>query len=779
MPLVINTNVASLNAQRQLVKSGDDLMTAMERLSSGRRINTAADDAAGLAISNRMTSQIRGLNQAIRNASDGISMIQTAEGALDETTNILQRIRELAIQSANGIYNDENRATLDAEVQQLVSELDRIAATTTFNGQTLLDGSLGDVDLQVGAQSNETISVSIQALDAKTLGLGSQSADVAGTHTANLAAPLSFSEGDILINGQSIGSFDGATDSFEDLLAQINENIEGVTAFGFNEVEAETTGTGVASGGANDTLSLIITDPNGTQATYVLGATTNLDDLVETVNNQTAGKVTAVLNDENKLVLANNTGATIEWAISGTGNAADITAITGVPAADQTAYGQIGLESDSGNEITVTAGAQGTATDLANIGFQENRGDSTVLGGTLNNTALNFGDLTINGVIIDEEDTDTLQGKVDNINAVTDDTGVIANLKAEDRGAFDLSTISTELITLAAQDFTAMGGGDEVIVINGVSITLSAQATDAVSLAAALDAQFSNTGVHVWVDDDNGDIHMFSETNITLEEGANGADVTAALGFNGTQVGAAGAAVTTSASALTDNDTLRINNTEVVLTDVSSIDAVIADINAQQGTTGVFATTNESGEMVLTSNAAFQVSAGNVNGSKVMHVLGLSSDPTAVLNNAPGLELISINGTPISIEVTTAGATNTGLITQNKPSSGTGFGASISSISVATEPGAQKAINVVDNALDTISAIRSDLGAVNNRLDFTISNLMNVSENTTAARSRIMDADFAAETAQLSRAQVLQQASTAMLAQANAQTQQVLQLLNG
>ena len=126
MPLYINTNVSSLNSQRQLVKSGMEMDQAMERLSSGKRVNNAADDAAGLAIANRQTSQIMGLGQAIRNANDGVSLIQTAEGALDETTNILQRMRELAIQSANGIYSDTDRATLDAEVQQLKSELDRI-----------------------------------------------------------------------------------------------------------------------------------------------------------------------------------------------------------------------------------------------------------------------------------------------------------------------------------------------------------------------------------------------------------------------------------------------------------------------------------------------------------------------------------------------------------------------------------------------------------------------------------------------------------------------------
>jgi flagellin len=173
MALVINTNVASLNAQRQLMSSGNALDRATERLSSGARINSAKDDAAGLAISNRMTSQVRGLDQAIRNANDGVSMIQTAEGALSESTNILQRMRELSVQSANGIYTAGDRQTLNAEVQQLVSELDRIAKTTSFNGQNLLDGSLGKVDLQVGSDANQTISFKVQAMDAKTLGMGS------------------------------------------------------------------------------------------------------------------------------------------------------------------------------------------------------------------------------------------------------------------------------------------------------------------------------------------------------------------------------------------------------------------------------------------------------------------------------------------------------------------------------------------------------------------------------------------------------------------------------
>src|SRR5690625_2296303 len=179
MSLVINTNVASLNSQRQLMQSGSVLDQATERLSSGNRINSAKDDAAGLAIANRMTSQIRGLDQAIRNANDGVSMIQTAEGALQEVTNILQRIGELAVQSANEIYNDGDREYLQSEVTQLIEELDRISSSTSFNGQKLLDGTLGKINLQVGAEANQVMTVEVGSMNANTLG-GAPLGDIVG-----------------------------------------------------------------------------------------------------------------------------------------------------------------------------------------------------------------------------------------------------------------------------------------------------------------------------------------------------------------------------------------------------------------------------------------------------------------------------------------------------------------------------------------------------------------------------------------------------------------------
>jgi len=197
MPQVINTNVASLNAQRNLTTSQGQLATALQRLSSGLRINSAKDDAAGLAISERFTTQIRGLNQAVRNANDGISLSQTAEGALGETGNALQRIRELAIQSANSTNSASDRAALNAEAAQLLSEVQRIAQTTQFNGQNILDGTFSSAQFQVGANANQTISFGIAGATTNTLG--------AYQATSTAVTSSAFDGAGFTINGVEIG----------------------------------------------------------------------------------------------------------------------------------------------------------------------------------------------------------------------------------------------------------------------------------------------------------------------------------------------------------------------------------------------------------------------------------------------------------------------------------------------------------------------------------------------------------------------------------------------
>jgi len=226
MSLVINTNVASLNAQRNLGTSQLALNRSMQRLSSGLRINSAKDDAAGLAISDRMTSQIRGLNQAARNAMDGISLAQTAEGALQESTNILQRMRELAVQSANDTNSQADRTSINAEVTQLISELDRIADNTAFNGRGVLNGSTNGAIFHVGANVSQIISMSITSADAAALGV---SATTVSTQ-ANANAAISAIDEAIGTIDTIRGSLGAIQNRFESTIANLNNVSENISA---------------------------------------------------------------------------------------------------------------------------------------------------------------------------------------------------------------------------------------------------------------------------------------------------------------------------------------------------------------------------------------------------------------------------------------------------------------------------------------------------------------------------------------------------------------------
>lgn len=223
MSLYVNTNVSSLNAQRQLFNSQNALSTSFERLSSGLRINRAADDAAGLQISERMTSQINGLNQAVRNANDAISLTQTAEGALGETTNALQRIRQLAIQAQNGINTTDDRLALQEEVAQLRSEISRISDTTQFNDQNLLDGSFA-ANFLVGSNANQTIRVSI-GTDFDAAGLTIDGVTVAST---GATSTISAVDAALSIVGAARAELGALTNRFQSTirnLSNISENV--------------------------------------------------------------------------------------------------------------------------------------------------------------------------------------------------------------------------------------------------------------------------------------------------------------------------------------------------------------------------------------------------------------------------------------------------------------------------------------------------------------------------------------------------------------------------
>ena len=238
MALVINTNVASLNAQRNLSHSQRALNKSMQRLSSGLRINSAKDDAAGLAISDRMTSQIRGLNQAVRNSNDGISMAQTAEGALQETGNLLQRMRELSVQAANDTNTEADRSSINAEFQQLSAEIDRIANTTSFNNQTLLSGGFSGTSaalFHVGANANQVISLDIGAATTNALSIATLTVSTRSHANSSITAlDAAISKVDVLR-----GNLGAKMNRLESTIANLSNVAENITASRSRIVDAD------------------------------------------------------------------------------------------------------------------------------------------------------------------------------------------------------------------------------------------------------------------------------------------------------------------------------------------------------------------------------------------------------------------------------------------------------------------------------------------------------------------------------------------------------------
>ena len=313
MALSVNTNISSLNAQRNLTKSGNDLQTSMQRLSSGMRINSAKDDAAGLQISNRLTSQINGLGVAQRNANDGISMAQTAEGAMQESTSILQRMRELALQSANGSNSSSDREALQKEVAALQTELTRIAETTSFGDTQLLDGSFGSKTFQVGANANETISVGLTSIKASAI--GSNRIDLASTTIGGLGQGGTTGAGDVTggnnvaASSYSVVGRDGTTQTVttvadeeaSSIASKFNalSNKTGVTADARTQVELSALGAT-----ANVTFEL-----NGT----AISTAANFASMAIAINEKSGQTgVSAATNEAGNLILTDETGKDID-----------------------------------------------------------------------------------------------------------------------------------------------------------------------------------------------------------------------------------------------------------------------------------------------------------------------------------------------------------------------------------------------------------------------------------------------------------------------------------
>lgn len=428
MAATINTNINSLTAQRNLTNSQSSLSMSIQRLSSGLRINSAKDDAAGLSISERFTSQIRGLNQAARNANDGISLAQTAEGALGASSTILQRIRELAVQSANATNSASDRAALNQEVSQLSQELNRIAKTTQFNGQNILDGSFTSADFQVGANANQTITATTANFQTSKYGNYRLGATVAGDFSNNdsrgdlvkgttaattasaavqaigltigSSTTIAADAAGTVING-SLGSATVAIavgDSAKTVAANINAKAgaTGVTATARTEIDLNAfTSAAFATSGGDYTFDLVSDNATAVTISFSVSANTadGLSDAITAFNEKSATTgVTAKLNDglngitltnaagndiivSNRSLAANSVDVGYIAANSNfgqNGGAVEATGITvagsgGAAAAAQSAYvvGQLTLDSDKSFGVTSSA----TSTTTAKTGF--------------------------------------------------------------------------------------------------------------------------------------------------------------------------------------------------------------------------------------------------------------------------------------------------------------------------------------------------------------------------------------------------------------------------
>jgi flagellin len=652
---VINTNVGALRAQNGSRTASMTLATAMERLSTGKRINSAKDDAAGLAIASRMNAEVRGMNVAIRNANDGISLAQTAEGALGEVSNMLQRMRELAVQAANGTNSSTDRAALQAELAQLVAEVDGVSKSTTFNGVQLLDGSSKNVSLQIGTRATDNLSFGISAADAKSLGLVGYAVDGQLT-TGRVGAVNGLAVDDVLINGKAAFATAPTAATAAALATAINTNTAqtNVKATAYNTLtSAQPNATSFAAG------AVLI---NGSS----VGAAGSVEELVANINRDAAG-VTATLNDSGTITLSNNTGADI--VIAGSNPSAG-----GFTAGTFTGY--VAINSVDGTDIKVQAknaangfvGGAGTLADVKAFGLNETGDGKVFSGSAVSTTALSAtDDLKINGVLVGKSDAASAASKAAAINKLTEQTGVLASAKTTVKVAVDFATAP------AATD----------TVINGVTIDLSA------------------------------------------------------------------------ATKLSD---------------------VVTAINtAAPGS--VVASADDQGNLILTASDGSDIKIQDVGGDMFTSATSLEGETgtgtlAAGLTVGGRITLASQTGADIRVDGSSATLTKAGLALQGGSSDLLG-----GAMSITTVAGARGALDQIDKALDKVSAQRGALGAVQNRLETRVNVLTSSSTNITEAQSRIEDADFSVETTKLAKAQILSQAATAMLAQANQSQQGVLSLL--
>jgi flagellin len=656
MGLVLNTNIGAIQAQRALTESRSEMESAMERLSTGSRINSAADDAAGLAMVERMNSQIRGLTMATKNANDGIALIRTVENALVEVSGMLQRMRELAVQSANATNSATERAFADNELNSLQLEISRVSANTRYNGTQVLNGTFSAKSLQVGTMSGEEINFTIDSVESALLGayvmVGESSAGAYTPATATTAGytsttNLTDNADDISIvgNGNTRTIDIAANDSAKDVARKINSVAGATTVF----AQARTYLHVASSSATSENYQLSI---NGTSTASFSISSNDVTDAVAKINAiHTTTGVMASATTENKILLSDSDGDDV---IIRNGAAGTNLTVSGVKSDGVTEAGSLRTLAASGAEV-----AKVDVADVYAAYLKWYNSGSPAATGAIQTTF--------------NEDTVTL----------------VLDHSAADAGA---SSTSTTL----GNDITAANFATRF----ALAYNAHSGSTNSTAAAGSADGATSS-----------GKVITFTQTNIGSFDDLNGLTVGIDLDTS---------SVAYSAATKADNSTSVVETTHAEL---------VAGAAASTATD----TTKVVGTLRMTSSNGYTVTQTN----------GGTEDTWFA------------NGT------TTAALE------------------SVAVVDISTQIGASYSIATIDGALEIVSGMRGSLGTLQNRLDYSVSNLMKVTEYTIGARSRIQDADFAAETSRLAKAQVLQQAGAAMLSQANASTDIVLQVLRG
>ena len=817
---VINTNVKALAAQASMSNVNKSMETAMERLSTGIRINSAKDDAAGLAIALRMTADIRGTAVAIRNANDGISLSQTAEGGLGQINDILQRMRELAVQSSNGTASADNRAASQLEITQLKQEIDTIAGRTNFNGIKLLEGNASKMNIQTGVNAGDMMTMSISASRTTDLGIGGRASLTATGQTgAQGALAKQLNAGDLIINGVQVGASNELDDT-------VSAAVPEVAKFTFAGTQTDTNKNIVVDGTAAFAGHADYTTPALARDAFLLHYN--------------------AIATANYIAVADGT-AGVRLTSKTTGNVTNLAAISGTNAASQVSSVNATILQGGGDKASSAISKVAAINAVsAQSGVSASVG-KTIVSGTSqgsSGTALT-GSVIINGVTTGDFSTTTDAGvsranTVAAINLITNQTGVRAvdtgdiakgvQLIADDGRNV---TVSYKTLTAAATGLGAEGvatGSYQLTSISGAPITLSSSSSGTIANAGVTAGTYAANVSTVTA------VARTVATTAAPAAATSGVLAAGTMRINGIAIDAAVTAADTasnveatssskSASAIaiaaainaktgltgvtakaepniivgttfTNNSldkTVRVNGVSVAITaaQAATRGGVVTEINKVSGQTGVVASDNGRGLTLVAAdgrNISLAVVTNSANANDRANSIGIDSANTFSIAAATATTFADAFTTYGSVTLTSELAFNLeGGSDGNQSFASLGFktgtvggannGIKIANVDVGTQTGAQLAITALDAAMKTVSMSQAQLGAYQNRLESAIANLTEGSTNMNASRSRVLDTDYAKESTNLAKAQIITQAATAMLAQANQSAQSVLALL--